>query len=360
MDNKTRQSNYELLRIIAMLLIVASHFAGHGGFELSADKVTVNRIWLQFIIMGGKIGVNIFVLISGYFLIKRADIKTSKVLKLLLQLIFYSVSIYVVFACLGWTTFGIKDLIKNCMPVIYRKWWFASAYFILYLLVPYINKLLVSLEQKAYIKLLIILTVCWCFIPTVFNMTYMSNELLWFIYVYAVAGYVRLYGASNAGARKYIISALLVALILLGIFILFARLGVDMPYFAARIQLLYGMQKVHIFAISLLLFLGFANLNIGYNRVINTIASATFGVYLIHDSDYVRPVLWNVVFKNATFEFSPFLIAYTLGVVVIVFVVATIIELVRMYAVEKRYMGAVEKVAVFLDEKFEKLVEKFM
>ena len=60
-----RQSNIELLRIIAMIFIIAHHFAVHGGFNFSTDIITVNSLWIQFIKIGGKIGVNIFVLISG-------------------------------------------------------------------------------------------------------------------------------------------------------------------------------------------------------------------------------------------------------------------------------------------------------
>ncbi len=83
-----RQSNIELLRIIAMLIIIAHHFAVHSGFEFSNDAVTVNRLWIQFIQIGGKTGVNVFVLISGYFLITSKTLKTSKAIKLWLQIFF--------------------------------------------------------------------------------------------------------------------------------------------------------------------------------------------------------------------------------------------------------------------------------
>ena len=51
-----RQSNIELLRIVAMVLIVAHHFAVHGGFDFPLANITVNRLWIQFIQIGGKIG----------------------------------------------------------------------------------------------------------------------------------------------------------------------------------------------------------------------------------------------------------------------------------------------------------------
>lgn len=62
-----RDSNLELLRIISMLLIVTHHYALHGFNFLNLD-LTSNKIVLNFLVSGGKIGVNIFILLSAYFL----------------------------------------------------------------------------------------------------------------------------------------------------------------------------------------------------------------------------------------------------------------------------------------------------
>ena len=60
-----RESNLELLRIIMMILIVAHHFALHGGFDYPKEVVSLNRLWIQLMTIGGKLGVDVFVLISG-------------------------------------------------------------------------------------------------------------------------------------------------------------------------------------------------------------------------------------------------------------------------------------------------------
>ena len=65
---QVRNSSIELLRIIAMVMIVFHHFACHGGFSFGTS-VTATHFWYNFIVMGGKLGVDIFVLISGYYLI---------------------------------------------------------------------------------------------------------------------------------------------------------------------------------------------------------------------------------------------------------------------------------------------------
>lgn len=75
-----------------------------------------------------------------------------------------------------------------------------------------------------------------------------------------------------------------------------------------------------------------------YNKIINTISSATFGVYLIHDNPIMRSFLWHTLFKNATFSNNYFLIPYSLAVILIVFFGCTIIELFRIHLFEKYFI----------------------
>ena len=75
--------------------------------------------------------------------------------------------------------------------------------------------------------------------------------------------------------------------------------------------------------------IGFNSLKIPHSKIINLLASATFGVYLIHDNNFVRPFLWHKVFMNASFQNSPYLIPYSIGVILLVYVVCTLIELTR-------------------------------
>ena len=92
--NIERKSNFELLRIIAMFMIIFHHISVHSNFN---NLTTTNLLYLKFIQIGGKIGVNIFVLISGYFLINTERIKINKIFKLWGQMLFYSLLIYIVF-----------------------------------------------------------------------------------------------------------------------------------------------------------------------------------------------------------------------------------------------------------------------
>ena len=111
---KSRLSNFELLRIISMILIVINHYVVSSGvLDL---EFNINRVILQLFGIGGKIGVTLFVLISGYFLID-SKFKMRKLLKIILETLFYSVSIYFLLWAFQKQKFSIKGMIKVFLPI---------------------------------------------------------------------------------------------------------------------------------------------------------------------------------------------------------------------------------------------------
>lgn len=94
-----------------------------------------------------------------------------------------------------------KEMIKFFLPISYGKYWFASVYMYLYLLCPFINKFAHSINKTTYKNLLIIMTVIFSLI---YSILYKSNafqagtgifeSLSWFVYMYLLAGYIRIYG----------------------------------------------------------------------------------------------------------------------------------------------------------------------
>lgn len=80
---RVRTSNLELLRIITILAIIVHHYVVNSGLtELyNFEHITVNMIFLQIFGMYGKIGINIFTIITRYFMIK-SNISINKFIKL--------------------------------------------------------------------------------------------------------------------------------------------------------------------------------------------------------------------------------------------------------------------------------------
>lgn len=344
-----RQSNIELLRIITMIMIVAHHFSVHGNFDFPINTVTINRLWIQFIQIGGKIGVDVFVLISGYFLITADSLKINKVIKMWIQIFTYSVLIYVLFVVLRLTPFSVKDLVKSALPITYDRWWFASGYFVLYLLSPFINKAIRSFDRTTYLQMLALMTFCWCIVPTFLYETWECNDLLWFIYLYLISGYIRLHAKeSTITGRTYLLVSGFLILLTFGSAVVFDFLGLRLPFFGMNATFFYEMHQIPIVLISITMFLGFSKIKMPYIPAINLISATTFGVYLIHDNSYVRPFLWRHIFRNAAFAEDRLLIPYSIVVVLLVFIVCSLIELIRIHVLEKQYMKLIDWLCVTL------------
>ncbi|MBQ9211766.1 MAG: acyltransferase [Clostridia bacterium] len=354
-----RESNFELLRILAMILIVAGHFGSHSGYEFPQGQLSGNRLWVELFEIGGNISVNVFVLLSGYFRMESKGRKTEKLIQLWLQLIFYSMAIYFAFVAMGRAPLSFGEIIRRVLPVSFMQWWFASTYFVLALLSPYLNRLLRSLSRRQYQGLLALVLLCWSVMPTLTGQAFEGNHLLWFMSLYALGGYLRRYGLqTRLSAGKWIaLSGGCVALTYLSVLVL-TGLGARSDYLEKNRFYFYEIQRVPLLMISVLLFVGFSRLRVKPSPVINTIASAMFGVYLIHDHSYVRYFLWLDLFHNMDHGADPTLFLRFLGEVSVVLVVCTLIELARQHLLEKRYMLLVGRMAGAIDRKWNRVFEE--
>ncbi len=326
-----RNSSLELLRIVGMLAIVASHFSVHGGFNFPTNSITANRLWIQ-LIRGGGVGNGIFVMLSGYFLINSHEIKFRKLFNLWTRIFFWSIVVYCAFLISGAKTLHIKDAVKAFLPITRQQWWFVTTYFVVYLIHPYVNKLLHSFTREEYRKFLLSIMLYWCIVPTFLLSDFGANRTINFLCLYSLAGYIRLFPDdfyNRATGRRYILWGL--GFFGVNFLLIFALdiVGLWIPIVGRYAGYVTGMMRPFTILSASCLLLGFCRINITQNRIINTIASATFGVYLIHEHALVRHLLWHEVFRNASFSQSPYLIPYSLAAIVIVFFICTVIELLR-------------------------------
>ena len=341
-----RESSFELLRIIAMYAILISHFATHGKFNYDTTVISIPRLWWYFIEMGGKFGVNIFVMISGYFLIidKSGLLNLKRILKFWGQVFFYSTAIYLVFTLSGIVEFSVGSFIKSFFPITCDTWGFASTYFVLYLIHPFLNIFLKSLKKIEFQNMLFLLLAIWCLIPTFLSSDFQGNTLLWFITLYSMAAYIRLYGLNRVFNIKHHVFfwAIFTLLRYLSAIIIIV-IGTKIPVLVEYGLHFYKSQSILTLFSTLSFFMIFESLNIGHQKGINTVASASFGVYLIHENPFVRILLWTTVFKNAFYQNSILLIPYSVLVSLLVYTVCTLIDLIRQATVEKAFIIIINK-----------------
>lgn len=355
---KTRNSNLELLRIISIVMIVISHYSIHNGVSTYLLDFGFNKIFLEAITLG-DIGSIIFVLISGYYLVHDKKFKLSKLVKLLLQILFYSISIFLVLSLIDKNYFSFKSLIKALLPISFNQYWFASCYAVLFVFHTYINKLLDSLTRKEHLKLIIISLLIFSIFHMITTSNYYGNDLIQFIMFYIIGAYFGKYDATIFSNKKldYIILALSFVIIISSI-IVFELLGIKYPIFSVHAR--YLLNRTSIFSI----LIGISLLNIfkskkeKHNKYINLLASTVFGVYLISDNNYIRKILWMDLLKNSLFVNSSFILLHLLISLVIVFAFCMLIELVRINTIDKQYNNYLSPVIDKLQSKISSLYEK--
>lgn len=342
---KERQSNMELLRIFSILLIITFHYAYKGGFDfgtaLSGNMLLVKTCW-----MFGETGVNLFILLTGYFMVT-GTFKWKKLILLLAQVFFYHMALIVgyiyVWGPESYTITDLNDVFMTFFPVLANRYWFITAYLILYLLSPYLNKLVHALSQAEHKRLLVISLVLFSVIPTVFGAPYNTtetllyyNRLIWMIVIYLIGAYIRLYGVT---AIKTPAKAAWLSVAALGFLVgsvvlfqkyngFFATIGIFEPaYF-------WPPNTIPIVCLSVGIFGLFLHLPLPYHPVVNRLASTTLGIYILHDG-MLNSWLWGTVFQNAAYQDSPFLIFHIAATVAIIFFAGAGIDFARQ-AVEKR------------------------
>ena len=190
------QHNYgiDLLRIIAMLMIVAHHFALHSGIVCDDS---ISDVFKSVMALGGKTGVNIFVLITGVY--AGGKVKREKIFKLIGCTTIYSVLLTGMAVVLGCSSLSKKLLIKACLPWLFgNNYWFIVTYLELYILAPLMNKVIQSLDERTYKNYLVLFACLLYLLPAVIGRFIETNDfgynsLIWFVYLYFLGAYLGKY-----------------------------------------------------------------------------------------------------------------------------------------------------------------------
>lgn len=320
--DKQRQSNIELLRIIAILFVLMGHVGMvmglPSGIEISESPVsTLTRLFFQSIAVGG---VNIFVLISGWFGIRA---NSKGLAKYIYQVFFLLWGIYVVMLCMGETSLSVHG-IKISLGLT-KEYWFVMAYLGMYILSPVLNAFCENASEKQF-RMLLIVFYCFqsyfCWLSGFLNY-FEGYSVVFFCGLYLTARYFRLYPmkiVNNNAWVIYIVCCLLVFCM--------ASFGEWKMCNALR-MLRYDNPLVIVSAISLLIVFSRWHMQ---SKFINWLAASCFAVYIIHFNPFVFIYFKKgVLYITNKIDGIEFLIV--LGVYILfVFLVCVIIDKIRVFS----------------------------
>ncbi len=273
----TRQSNFELLRIVCMFAILCLHVLHHGCSKLALSSGA--DILSQAVHDALGFHVNAFLLISGYFGIR---MRAKGFFRFFIPCAFYSALIWLVFALYYGEPLTVTGLLKR-FHFFYREspWWFVENYFFLFLTAPLINAALARSRQEVllFLGLLAFLNiVCGGVLHSGFN----SNGFNYnhFVFMYFTGGCIRRFDFSLSRNRCLLGYAVVTALIFLESTFVHAIRDYINPLVVAQ---------------AVLVFLLFKTVRV-QSALVNSVAASVFSVYLMHDEDvYARGALSSLV-----------------------------------------------------------------
>ncbi len=281
----TRQSNIELLRIIAIMGVVLLHYNNDTmgfGFALTSG-LPVNHAICMIFEAFAICGVNVFILISGYFLIDSDNRNISKVIELIFQLILFKVIAYtadaLIYGTFTWKDFGFSFVPNNYFVIIYLA---------LYLVSPLINAGFKKFSDKTkmiFLLICIIVFSVWTFAGDIFaTFTHMKWQgistitrdgnvagytIVNFVLMYLIGAALKIF-KDKINIKK---STLVIALLVL------IAINTALSYVNA---IFWNYNSPLVIAEAIVLFLIFERSDIGYKGWINSLAKAAFTCFLIH------------------------------------------------------------------------------
>lgn len=331
-NRKKRSSNIELLRILAMFLVLLVHanFFSLGAPTLDTIKQTPIFAFGSFFIQGISICcVNLFVLISGWFGIRP---KLKSFFQLLFQCLFFLIGIYVVMTIIGLTDVSFKGILKGIAGCFFLlKWnWFIKAYICLYIIAPMINSYVDNVDKYHVRNFLISFYTfqtlySWISDAAVFFESGYST--ISFIGLYTLARYARLYPN-----RFTLFNEKVDLMIYLSISLLLALVGY--LCIANNINILtnkifsYVNPLVILSALYLLLF--FSKIEL-HSSIVNWIGASSFAVFLLHTNpnlclQYFVPSVKFIVLEYNGLLFVMALLFFLIGI----FLLAILIDQLRI------------------------------
>ncbi len=362
MENiKKRDTNIELLRIVAMLMVTMIHCVDNGLIINNTPNLSIfNYVLIHFVRAFVGIANGLFILITGYYQIN-SRFKLKKILGLWGKTLFYSWLVLFILKVMHYPT---KTLF-SIFPITTGAYWFISAYIALYFLTPILNIFLNKLNKNQFKFLLVLIVTMFSFFKIILITETFSGLFMTVIMFYMIGAYIRRFVEIKYN-QKYFIKYLLVTIIFTCVNLIVAALSKVRlnTTFHSIISTIYGrfmdFGNILLVLMTVLLFLKFRTIEIKsskINKIITFLAPSMLSIYIIQQNTNYSS-LWR--YDGVTNYGNSFLmVPYMFFIVIIVFLVCLFIDLLRrgLYSLIKK-TKIVSRLIKWLDAKTYSLSEK--
>lgn len=313
MNNNVRKSNIELIRIVAMFFIAAGHIIVHG---FKSEESLLSGIY-SF----AFVGVNLFVLITGYFGI---NFKWKSLINLVGITVFYYLISLICSGLVFHETIAPFKIIALFLPITFSGYWFISAYIFLFLLSPILSFALKNITNRQLFIFIFILTYINCVSGWFFGNPINPNgyNTMNFIYLYFIGHCIRRFNIHSKLKKQY----WLIFYLILSIINSFIAHFTFFEFLSSK-AFEYNNPLVIAAAISLFCFISSYNFK---SKTVNFIASCTLPIYLLQDGILGKTIYkFQYLFYQMHSDYLLLLIGFMLLCTICFFIISIIIEPLR-------------------------------
>ena len=295
-SGRSRRVEFELLRILAMAGVVMNHVFNYGldiygDFRVDASSPVGALVWsvLEILKLMALPSVNCYILITGYFMIDRTELRLKGIWKVWSTTWFYAIGIYLLCVLLSIVPFEGKELLRHATPLLSNDYWFVTSYLILLLLAPFISWALQHASKRQYQMALVIGGII-CFQPLLGWLLMGKQQVLLFIYLFMIGGYIRKY-ADQALSMRQAVLAYIATMMVMFAYTLYKNHPLENTQYAIFAMAYHGL----VLPLSVAMFYIAKAWRIENERIgkaILFLAPLSFAVYIIHTQSIVHNWLW--------------------------------------------------------------------
>ncbi len=340
-----RNSNFELVRIFAILGVIMGHYSVWGALPIRENVFTFQEVFLDLMTIG-NLSVTIFMMISGYFLIKSTKVNWLKFVLFILEAMFYSMFIFVVM-CIDTKSFDWMELYNSFFSFLTGRAWFITCYLIIYLFHPFINKLIKSLGDKELNIFVLLLFIVSSIITILPYTDKFLNGLVSLFVIYVFGAFLQLRKEHKLFTKKN--GWILVGIglfVIIGSVVLLKLVAQSNPSMANGGNLyFYTKNAFPVIAVAVGIIMICEKSKPHYSRVVNFIASFNLGIYLAHsNSEYWESVIWGRIFRVPYYIQTYHVVPALLITCIMLYVACLLFDMFRHFALEVPLVKIITKI----------------
>ena len=347
-----RNSSIELLKIISLLAIVVSHItqtlvnskSGNPyAIDIAHASMDSRVLILSLLRYLGSFGNTVFFASTAWFLVDNKGFKAKKILPLIANTWIISIAILVTSLLIGSDISG-KNILRSIFPIILQTNWYITYYIVFYLLHPLLNSAIQKLSQRQHLRVAIFSSVAFILLCSLKSELLCGTKLMTWIAIYMDIAYFKKYALELFNSKKANLVSIAIGAVGTVVLLLVTNFaGLHITAISDKLQHWATIQNPFI----ILMAMGIFNLvrqKEFTSKVINTIASVSLYVYIIHENiiirTYLRPAIWTEIYNRIGHNY---LYVVILCMSLAFFVVSTILGLIYSKTVQRIVNSVIEK-----------------